>query len=183
MDISFRLMKKDDLPIVSNWQMKSEVHQWYGKEYTSTEQIEKRYQKELNEFPRLTHHFIIQLDGIDAGMVQTYLLCSYPDMEKHVQTDGKSAMTDIFLAPEFMHKGYGSRIMKTFLWDFVFSEKLFVADKCYIGPEPKNISAIRMYEKAGFCYLKTIQIPDEDEPEYIMIISKEKLLKSIAINN
>jgi len=30
-----------------------------------------------------------------------------------------------------------------------------------IGPEVNNISAIKMYEKVGFKYLKTVKIPDE----------------------
>jgi ribosomal protein S18 acetylase RimI-like enzyme len=115
-------------------------------------------------------HYIIQLEGVDAGMIQTYLLSSYPHMDKYVQAGKDAAMVDVFLAPAFMHKGHGSHIMKAFLRNFVFSRKLFIADKCAIGPELKNISAIRMYEKAGFCWIKTIQIPEEDEPEYIMII-------------
>ena len=75
-----------------------------------------------------------------------------------------------------MHKGHGSHVMKAFLRDYVFSGKLFSADRCMIGPEPKNISAIRMYEKAGFRWIRTIQVPGEDEPEYIMTIEKEEAM-------
>ena len=176
MDISFRPMTADDLPTISTWQNTPEVKQWYGKEYTSREELEKHYQEELEEIPRLTWHYIIQLDGVDAGMIQTYLLCSYPDMDNYMRVSEGAAMVDIFLAPEFMHKGHGSHIMRAFLYDYVFSGKLFFANKCTIGPEPKNFGAIRMYEKAGFRWINTIQIPDEDEPEYIMVINKEDLI-------
>ena len=176
MDISFRLMTKGDLPLVSNWQMSPEVHQWYGKDNVDTAQIENRYREKMEQIPRLTRHFIIRLDGTDAGMIQAYMLNSYPDFNCFVQMDENTAMVDVFLAPKFMHKGYGSDVMRAFLKNYVFSGRLFVADKCAIGPEPKNLSAIRMYEKAGFHWLKTIQIPDEDAPEYIMIIDRETIM-------
>jgi hypothetical protein len=51
-DISFRPMTTDDLPLISGWQSMPEVRQWYGKEYTSKEQIEKHYQEELEGIPR-----------------------------------------------------------------------------------------------------------------------------------
>jgi len=172
MRIAFRPLTEKDLTLVSSWQSTPEVKQWYGKEYTCTEQIEAHYREELEEMPRRTWHFIIQLDGADAGMIQTYLLSSYPDFNKHVQAGENAAMVDIFLAPAFMHKGHGSLIMRAFLRDFVFSQVLFYADKCAIGPDPQNLSAIRMYGKAGFHYLKTIQVPGEEEPEYIMMIHK-----------
>lgn len=176
MIISFRPMATDDLPLVSNWQMQPEVHRWYGKEYTDRTQIENRYLKELAEAPRRTWHYIIQLDGSDAGMIQTYLLDSYPEFSSMVQAGVGTAMVDIFLASDFMHKGHGSLVMKTFLREYVFSGILFTTDLCAIGPEPDNVSAIRMYEKTGFRWIKTIQIPSEDELEYIMIIHKDKLI-------
>ena len=89
-----------------------------------------------------------------------------------VQAGGGAAMADIFLAPAFMHKGYGSSVMKTFLRDYVFSGLLFSVNLCAIGPEPDNASVIRMYEKAGFHWIKTVRMSFEDEPEYFMVIDK-----------
>ncbi len=182
MNISFRPMTIDDLMLISGWQSTPEVRQWYGKEYTTRKQIEAHYREELMNNQHCTWHFIVRLDGTDAGMIQTYLLSSYRDYNQYVQMDEKAAMVDIFLAPEFMHKGYGSHIMKAFMRDCIFLGTLFIADKCAIGPEPKNLSAIRMYEKAGFRWLKTIRVPDEDEPEYIMVIKKDEF-KCIDIQN
>jgi aminoglycoside 6'-N-acetyltransferase len=168
-------MTSNDLPLVSDWQNAPEVQQWYGKGNASKEQVEAHYQEELDEVPRRTWHYIIQIDGMDAGLIQTYLLSSYPDVDEYVQEGDGTAMVDIFLTPEFMHKGHGSHIMRKFLWDYVFSGKLFFANKCTIGPEPKNLSAIRMYEKAGFRWVKTIWLPFENEPEYIMVMNKNDL--------
>jgi RimJ/RimL family protein N-acetyltransferase len=46
---------------------------------------------------------------------------------------------------------------------------------CVIGPEPKNAAAIRAYAKAGFRHWKTIQQPDEPEPEWLMRLAKGDL--------
>ena len=39
----------------------------------------------------------------------------------------------------------------------------------------RNRAAIRAYEKAGFTYLKTVEIPDEDDPEYLMRLARADL--------
>jgi len=46
---------------------------------------------------------------------------------------------------------------------------------CVIGPESKNVAAIRAYEKAGFRFFKTIQVPGEPEPEHLMRMSREEV--------
>ena len=43
-----------------------------------------------------------------------------------------------------------------------------------IAPEPKNVAATRAYEKAGFRFFKTIQVPIEPEPEYLMKLTREE---------
>jgi len=183
MEISFRSMTADDLPLVAQWQLSPEVHKWYGKAYTCAAQIQNRYRAELAESPRRTWHYIIRLDGTDAGMIQTYLLRDYPDYNRFVQADNAAAMIDVFLAPAFLHKGYGKDIICDFLRGYVFAGRLFSADTCAIGPEPDNRAAIRMYEKAGFRYHKTIQLPDEDAPEHIMLITKQDILQTEMRNN
>lgn len=48
-------------------------------------------------------------------------------------------------------------------------------ESCIIDPEPTNKAAIRAYEKAGFKYEKTIQVPTEAEPSYVMRIMPSDL--------
>ena len=43
------------------------------------------------------------------------------------------------------------------------------------GSDERNAIAIRAYEKAGFRYFKTIRLPDEDAPEYLMHIIPAEL--------
>ncbi|OLE54967.1 MAG: hypothetical protein AUG51_04820 [Acidobacteria bacterium 13_1_20CM_3_53_8] len=47
--------------------------------------------------------------------------------------------------------------------------------KCSLIPSTLIIksNSFSAYEKAGFRYLKTVQVTGEDEPEYIMRVGKE----------
>lgn len=40
-----------------------------------------------------------------------------------------------------------------------FEELKESIERCIVDPEPKNLIAIKVYENAGFRYLKPIQIP------------------------
>ncbi len=121
-----------------------------------------------------TDSYIILHNNIKIGYIQTYLLKNYPEYNELVQADDNSAGIDMLIGEkEYIHKGLGPIIIKKFLIDIVFQNKNI--KNCVIGPEPKNIIAIKAYEKAGFKYIKTIKVPDEDEPEYIMEISKNEI--------
>ena len=56
-------------------------------------------------------------------------------------------------------------------------------DSCIIGPAQNNHAAIRAYEKAGFKYLKTVSIPGELEPEYLMRIGREDCMTRHAMSD
>jgi aminoglycoside 6'-N-acetyltransferase len=81
---------------------------------------------------------------------------------------------DLFIGEkDYIHKGLGTIIIRKFLTNYIFCKNWI--NKCIIGPEPKNLSAIKAYTKVGFQYIKTIHVPDEDEPEYIMEITKDSI--------
>jgi RimJ/RimL family protein N-acetyltransferase len=46
------------------------------------------------------------------------------------------------------------------------------ATTCWIGPAAHNAIAIRCYEKAGFAHVRTVLIPGEDRPEYVMSLAR-----------
>lgn len=52
------------------------------------------------------------------------------------------------------------------------------AESCIVGPEPANQVAIRAYEKAGFRYLKTVEVTEEDQPEYLMRVTRDDFLRA-----
>ena len=173
--ISFLELREIDFNLLYKWYNTDFVNEWYGKEkqeWTYKEIVNKYIPYIQGQKP--TDSFIILYNDIKIGYIQTYLLKNYPEYNELVQADGDSAGIDLFLGDrEYIHKGLGPIIIKKFLNDIVFQNRNIKS--CVIGPEPKNIIAIKAYKKVGFKYIKTIKIPDENEPEYIMEISRNEI--------
>lgn len=177
--ITFRLLEEKDFNQIHIWMNTDFVIEWYGKIPVTIEDVRNKYMSYITgEKP--TKAYIIIIDNVDVGYLQTYLINDYPEYNKYVETDEHTAGVDLFIGhKDYIHKGYGVRIMEQFLREHVFSN--IQVDKCIIGPEPKNLSAIRMYEKSGFRWYKNIQIPDEDEPEYLMILLRKDFSPYTAV--
>jgi aminoglycoside 6'-N-acetyltransferase len=171
MHIDFRPLAQNDLPQLHIWLNTDFVLKWFGKKPTPLNDVIEKYDPYITgEKP--TSAYIIVIGGIDTGYIQTYLISDYPDYNAYVGADEHSAGVDLFIGHrDYIHKGYGASIMTAFLKDYVFSKSQVA--RCIIGPEPKNTAAIRMYEKTGFRWYKTIQVPGEDAPEYLMTLTKK----------
>lgn len=172
-EISFRRLEEKDLSLMYKWLNTDFVIEWYDKGGSSFEKVERKYLPRIKgEQP--TFSFIITCDNKEIGYIQTYMIDDYPEYSQWVNTVEQAAGVDMFIGErDYIHKGLGKLILIKFLREYVF--QLNNTDCCIIGPEPKNRAAIRAYEKSGFKYLKTIQVPGEDEPEYLMRLYKKEL--------
>lgn len=172
--ISFRKLEEKDLKMMHKWLNTDFVIEWFEKGGSTFEKISEKYLPRIKgEQP--TFSFVILYKDIDIGYIQTYMINDYPDYSKYLNVDDDAAGMDMFIGEKaFIHKGLGKIILSKFLNEYVF--ELNKASCCVIGPEPNNKVAIRAYEKAGFKYLKTIQVTDEDEPEYLMRLNKNELV-------
>lgn len=170
-NITFRKLNINDIKTMHKWLNKEFVHKWFYNDIDLTyDEVSQKYIPYINGVKPI-HAFIIVFNNHDIGYIQTYKLDDYPDYAKAVDVNFDAAGMDLFIGEkEYLYKGYGEHIMKLFLAQYVFL--LNKVSYCVIGPEPNNKSAIRAYEKTGFKYLKTIQLEDEPEPEYLMFIDK-----------
>lgn len=158
------------------WYRTDFVNKWYDKEIRNwtRKQIEDKYIPYIQREKPLDS-YIILCDGVKIGYVQTYLLKDYPEYDQLVQAGEGAAALDLFIGEkEYVHKGLGTLIITELLKNIIFANPSI--KKCIIGPEPKNIAAIKAYRKVGFKYIKTIQVPEEEEPEYIMEINREEMI-------
>lgn len=173
--ISFRKLEEKDLQMMYKWLNADFVIEWFGKGGCSFDEVSEKYLPSIKgEEP--TFPFVIVYNNKDIGYIQTYMIEDYPEYSQYVEADERAAGMDLFIGEnEFIHRGLGKYILNKFLNEFVFV--LNDAVSCIIGPEPKNKVAIGVYRKAGFKYLKTIQVPDEDEPEYLMRLDKNELVR------
>lgn len=167
--MAFVPLREEDFPLIHRWMNQPFVYEWYGKHPPTMQEVRDKHLPYIKG-SKPTVGFLIHIDAQPVGYVQTYLMDNYPEYNAQIGHPDQAAMFDIFIGEfAFLHKGYGSVIMKQFLDEIVFT--LYPVNTCLIGPEPENAVAIRAYEKAGFRYYRTIT-QDDGAREYIMKVQR-----------
>ena len=170
-NIRFRPMTLGDLPLMHRWVNMAHVREWWDP-LPTLEAVAAKYTVQiLGREP--TRSFIIEADARPVGYIQTYRIADYPNYARHLGAEGGSVGVDLLIGDEeYVGHGAGSEILREFLESVVFADQSVT--ECSIGPEIANGRAIRAYEKAGFKYWKTVQIPSERAPEYLMRIRRQE---------
>jgi len=129
--VALRPLVADDLPAVYAVLREPSVARWWGA------YDERKVRAELLEAPDATA-FAIEVDGALAGVVVS---------SEETDADYRHAGIDIFLAPEYQDRGFGSEAIR------VLARHLF-RDRGHhrltIDPAAANERAIRAYERVGF---------------------------------
>ena len=168
--INFRPMALADLELMHRWLNDDFVARWWPG-WPSLEQVRAKYAPRI-EGREPTKCFIIVLDAAPVGFIQCYYIRDWPTYA--IGAEGETAAgIDLFLGErERAYHGLGPRAIREFIRAVVFAK--YEVNSCIIGPAQNNRAAIRAYEKAGFLYLKTVSIPGELEPEYLMRIMRDE---------
>ncbi|MDQ4127627.1 MAG: GNAT family N-acetyltransferase [Actinomycetota bacterium] len=168
--LSFRPLRPSDLPLMHRWLNAPHVARWWYGEDASWRGIQEKYFPRIEDREPVEPHVILHGDD-PIGYIQAYPISHDEEYARLVGVED-SAGVDLFIGEEeYLYRGLGSEILRRFLAEVVFRDEGVQA--CVIGPEPENVAAIRAYEKAGFRFFKTIQVPAEPEPEYLMKITRE----------
>ena len=174
--IRFRPMTLDDLELMRRWLNHDFVARWWPG-WPSLEQVRAKYAPRISG-AQPTRCFIVELDATPTAFIQCYYIRDWPDYAIIGEQAANAAGIDLFIAErERAYRGLGPRLIREFLHRVVFREPN--VDSCIIGPAQNNHAAIRAYEKAGFKYLKTVSIPGELEPEYLMRIDREAFARRV----
>jgi RimJ/RimL family protein N-acetyltransferase len=144
---------------------------WYGDD-TSWRGVQGEYTLYIEDREPVQPYLILH-DDKPIGYIQNFPISHDEGYARLVGVED-SAGVDMFIGEdEYLYRRLGREILRRFLGEVVFrNESVRI---CVIGPEPKNVAAIRAYEKAGFHYFKTIQVPGEPEPEHLMRIGREEV--------
>jgi aminoglycoside 6'-N-acetyltransferase len=175
-NVTFRPLTEPDLPAMKRWLEDPDVAAWYREDSTGLEALREQYRDMFaGEDP--TRGFVLQIDGLDAGYIQCYVIDDEPDYARQVRVDAGAVGIDLFIGePAARNRGYGSVVLRAFVSQVVFGQ--MGAEVAIIAPSPENRRAIRAYEKVGFTGLKTVFVVDEESPvntghEYVMRLTRE----------
>lgn len=170
--IHFRPLEGADLPRLHGWLHQPHVRQWWGEPPTLAA-VEAKY------LPRIrgesaTQSFLILYGNGPIGYIQKYRIRNYPEYAAVIQVGEQDAGLDLFIGePDYLGRGVGSEAVRRFLRQVVFADP--EVEGCVLGPAVGNLPAIRCYQKAGFRPLKTVQVPGEPEPEFLLRITRKEL--------
>jgi RimJ/RimL family protein N-acetyltransferase len=160
MAISFRLMTRDDLPLVHEWHQRPHVVRWWTVRKTFAE-TENHYLPTI-EGTDPTDHYVALLDGEPLGMVQTYLFSDYPDWAALIGEGEGTAGLDLFIGDEAQTgRGLGTEMIRRFVEEIVFTRPETLA--CTADPDVRNIGSLRAFVKAGFRPVREFVDPDDNE--------------------
>ena len=167
---SFARMTEDDLRMLHRWLEEPHVREFYDREPRTLHEVAAAYRgKILGDEP--TEPYIASLDGIPIGYLQAYRLVDYPDYASAIGAGPDAAGVDMLIGePAHAHRGLGAPLLRQFLDDVVWPTT--GATTCWIGPSVHNAIAIRCYAKAGFVHTRTVLVPGEDRPEYLMRLTR-----------
>ena len=139
--VTFRALHEGDFPRLRDWLSRPHVARWWGSDSggiagvgraaPTLAAVEARY-RPLRAATSKTHNYIVLLDGVAIGLVQTYRLRDFPEYAACIGMD-EGAGLDLFIA-EFDHvgRGIGPLVISTFARDVVFG--LHGLDVCVASP-------------------------------------------------
>ena len=167
------------------WLSDPDVSPWYSEGALTIENLTAKYRGPV-EGTEPTRAFIVTIDGTDAGYIQAYVIDDHPEYARQLELPGGAVGTDLFLGePAVRGQGWGVPVLRAFHRRIVFGE--MGATLAVIAPSPANARAIRVYEGAGFRWLKTVAIVDEAPEntgdEYVMTMTASEFAAGVSPNN
>ena len=125
---------------MQTWLVEPHMRQWWGE----TEPALAELRQAIDE--PSTDPFLILIDGLPAGYIQSYDIHAEPDHPYRDQPHGSVGIDLSLGEADLLGAGHGPRIIEAFV------ARLFAAGapRIVIDPAPDNTRAIRAYEKAHF---------------------------------
>jgi len=163
--IAFRALHVDDMLQLFLWLLRPHVCKWYAPSPSSFVEVVAKYGPRTSA-GNVVRAYIIEIDGKDAGYIQTYAVRDFPDYAAALGCGDGVAAVDLFIGEEpLLHRGFGANVVERFVDDVVFAQPSVRA--CVASPVEGNMASIRTFEKAGFARWKTVR-PEAGELECVL---------------
>ena len=169
----FEPLTENDIERLHKWFNAPHVGPWFGGERTVEEVAEEYLEYIQGKVP--IYAYIVLHDKQPIGMMNWERFGDFPELQQLYEVDDPNAANcDMLIGePDAAHRGWGVTILRQFLEQIVFAKSHITS--CVIDPVPDNAIAIRMYEKAGFRFIRALPECGEGNPLYLMELTREQL--------
>ena len=170
MDLAFRPLTDDDLPLLHGWLNEPGVVRWWEDDDLSWEGVVAHYGSDGRD-PDTTHH-LAEVDGSPIGWVQCWPAETGDDESRPWADHGlvleRTIGIDYLLGtPGDRGRGIGSLMIATFVEDVAFAEHP-ERDTVAAGPYLANEASWRALARAGFTHVADLVHDGDDEPCRLM---------------
>lgn len=152
--INFKSLQAADLDLLCQWFDKPHVKEWWNDRLTH-EEIKDKYRKRIGGSDIVP--FIVYFGDKPIGFIQYYYATKVGNGWWPDQIEGTVGIDQFIGEEDFINRGYGTQMI------LAFNKNLFedpIIQKIITDVDPKNLRAIRCYEKSGFSLLGEIKTPD-----------------------
>lgn len=148
---TFRPMSRKDFPAMSQWLKQAHNAQWWADD-PSDHGLELQYGDAIDG-RESSSCYLVEMDGIDFGFVQTYLLDDYPEYKDEINpiipVPAHTVSMDYLIGmADNTRKGLGTQMLRAFvskIWDD-FPGALHIL----VPTHQENEASGRVLEKIGF---------------------------------
>ena len=163
--IEFEPLRKDDLQLVRGWLGREHVRRWWR---DSIDESMREYEQAIDGLDPSAHYLIV-VDGLPLGMIETYLVSDHPEWEEIVQVGEGVAGVDLLIGKEELTgRGLGPRVLEAFVAEVVFASPDTQA--CVAAVDEANRRSWRAFEKAGFRHVRDVE--ENGRPHRLMRLDR-----------
>jgi aminoglycoside 6'-N-acetyltransferase len=156
LSVAFRPLMTADLPQLCAWFAEPAVARWWNMPAAMDAVTEKYGPRIAGVEP--TRMWIVEIEGMSAGLLQSYWHCDYPTHDAAVGIAGAVGV-DYLIGESHRGRGFGSRVLGDFA-AFVL-EEYPDASEVVATPAQDNEASWRALEAAGFRRVGECQPPHE----------------------
>lgn len=169
----FRPLAAGDLEMLHRWFNAPHAKHWFGGGRTVAAVHEEYSEYIYPDQP--IRAYIIEHAGRPIGLLNWERMGDSPDFQNAYEVEDPNSVNCDMLIGEIdaAHQGQGATMLQQFLRRVVFVDPRL--SSCVIDPVPDNAIAIRMYEKAGFRFIRALPEDGEGNAVYLMELSREEL--------
>ena len=170
-DLAFRRLERSDFELLQQWLSAPHVSYWWGGP-RDLAGVEEEFGPCVDGAdPTLVFVVTISEGAIPVGIVQSYMLRDTPGYEAAVGVPKAAGMDLLIGEPRWIGVGLGKEVIARFVTEIGWSA--FPQAKRYMaGPSVRNIRSRRAFERAGFVYKGLADVPDEPDPEAVMVLER-----------
>lgn len=165
-DVDFRPMTHDDLPMYVEWQHAPHAREWFHAGRMDIAEARRRYSPRIDGGVP-TRMWVARVDSRDVGMVQDYRVGDHAEYAEKTRDPEAAAFDYLIGDPELVGRGIGTRMIGRFLVERL-RPAYPDAPRFLASPDHRNRASLRLLEKLGFQQGQWIDEPgtsDYDPPE------------------